>query len=97
MIDEKLVSHIADLAKLEINENEMAKYQQQLSDIMQDIEKIVKVDIPNTDIMISPTANRNVIDEDKIGYHLSREYIFRNAKEVIGDYIAVEKVIEWII
>jgi len=94
MIDESLVLHIANLAKLEIDEKEKVKYQQQLSDIMQDIEKIVSVDIPNHDIMISPTVNHDCLDEDKIGYHLSKDYIFRNAKAVLGDYIAVEKVIE---
>lgn len=39
MIEENEVKHIADLAKLEISESEMKKYQKQLTDIWNDIEK----------------------------------------------------------
>lgn len=94
MIKEEIVKHIADLAKLEIKEEEMNKYQKQLTDIMQDIEKIVNVEIPDVDIMISPCIKRNIFEEDKIGFHLSKENIFKNAKNVKGDYIAVVKVVE---
>lgn len=94
MIEEEIVKHIADLAKLEIKEEEMTKYQKQLTDIMQDIEKIVNVEIPDVDIMISPCIKRNIFNEDKIGFHLSKENIFKNAKNVKGDYIAVVKVVE---
>ena len=38
--------------------------------------------------------NKNVYEEDKIGFHLSKENIFKNAKKVVGDYIAVVKVVE---
>lgn len=96
MIDIEKVKHIANLAKLEIDEKDMEKYQKQLSDILQDVEKIVKAEIPECDIMISPSANRNLYNEDKIGYHLSREQMFKNAKEVKGDYISVVRVVEWI-
>lgn len=94
MIEENEVKHIADLAKLEISESEIKKYQKQLTDIWNDIEKIVNVEIPDVDIMISPCINKNVYEEDKIGFHLSRENIFKNAKKVVGDYIAVVKVVE---
>lgn len=94
MIEENEVKHIADLAKLEISESEMKKYQKQLTDIWNDIEKIVNVEIPDVDIMISPCALKNIYEEDKIGFHLSKENIFKNAKNVKGDYIAVVKVVE---
>lgn len=94
MIELDTVKHIADLARLNIKDEEYPKYQQQLSDIMQDIERIIEVEIPDVEIMISPTVNSNVINEDRIGYHLSKENIFRNAKNVKGDYISVVKVRE---
>ena len=94
MIKEDKVKHIADLAKLNIKDEEMAKYQIQLTDILSEIDKILKVDIKEEEIMISPSANQNVFDEDKIEQHLPKEDMFKNAKRVKGDYIIVPKVIE---
>lgn len=94
MIKEDKVKHIADLAKLNIKDEEMAKYQIQLTDILSEIDKILKVDIKEEEIMISPSTNQNVFDEDKIEQHLSKEDMFKNAKRVKGDYIIVPKVIE---
>lgn len=94
MINEEQVKHIADLAKLNVKEDEIKKYQKQLSDIMTEITKIVEVDIENDDIMISPTDNKNCYSEDVIEQHISREEAFKNAKRVRADYITVPKVIE---
>lgn len=93
MIKEDKVKHIADLAKLNIKDEEMAKYQIQLTAILSEIDKILKVDIKE-EIMISPSTNQNVFDEDKIEQHLPKEDMFKNAKRVKGDYIIVPKVIE---
>lgn len=94
MISEEQVNHIADLAKLKVEENEMKKYQQQLTDILTEIDKILNVEIQTTEIMISPSFNQNVYSEDNPGNHISKEEAFKNAKRVKGDYIIVPKVIE---
>lgn len=94
MISEEKVKHIADLAKLNVTEEEMGKYQQQLTDILTEIDKILKVDITNEEIMISPSNNRNCYSDDVIESHISKSDALKNAKRVKGDYIIVPKVIE---
>ena len=94
MITKEKVNHIADLAKLNIQDNEMEMYQKQLTDILTEIDKILKVDIPDKQIMISPTTNRNCYSEDIIETHISKSDAFKNAKRIKGDYIIVPKVIE---
>lgn len=94
MIEKEQVQHIAGLAKLKVSDNEMIKYQTQLTDILSEIKKILDVKIPNEDIMISPSFNKNRYNEDIIGFHISRELAFKNAKHVKGDYIVVPKVVE---
>lgn len=94
MISEEKVKHIADLAKLNVTSEEMSKYQQQLTDILTEIDKILKVDITNEEIMISPINNRNCYSEDVIESHISKSDALKNAKRVKGDYIIVPKVIE---
>ena len=95
MISKEKVNHIANLAKLNINDNEMEIYQKQLTDILTEIDKILKVDIKDKQIMISPTTNENCYSEDVIETHISKSEAFKNAKRVKGDYIIVPKVIEW--
>lgn len=94
MISEEKVKHIANLAKLNVTEEEMNKYQKQLTDILTEIDKILKVDIANDEIMISPSDNRNCYSEDVIESHISKSDALKNAKRVKGDYIIVPKVIE---
>lgn len=94
MINEEQVKHIAHLARLNIKEDEMEKYQQQLSDIMEEINKIIEVKIENDEIMISPTENKNCYSDDIIEQHISKEDAFLNAKRTRQDYITVPTVIE---
>lgn len=93
MIEKEKVEHIADLAKLYIKENEYSKYQQQCSDILSEIEKIVEVEMLNDDIMISPITETNKFSDDVIENHISRADAFKNSKRVKGDYITVPKVV----
>ncbi|MEG2322084.1 MAG: Asp-tRNA(Asn)/Glu-tRNA(Gln) amidotransferase subunit GatC [Bacilli bacterium] len=92
-ITKEQVEHIATLAKLNIEESAVLKYQEQLGDILNEIEKIMAVNI-DEDIMISPSSNRNNYSSDIIGTHISRKDAFKNAKRVMGDYIVVPKVVE---
>lgn len=93
MIEKEKIEHIADLAKLYIEENEYPKYQQQCTDILSEIEKIVEVETSTDEIMISPITEINKFSEDVIENHISKNDAFKNSKRVKGDYITVPKVV----
>lgn len=93
MISEEQVKHIASLAKLNIKDEEMEKYQKQLSDILTEIDKIVEVKI-DEEIMISPSDNKNNYSEDIVEEHILKEEAFKNAKRVKSNYIAIPKALE---
>lgn len=93
MIEKEKIEHIADLAKLYIKEEEYLKYQQQCTDILSEIEKIVNVETSTDEIMISPCTEINKLKEDVIENHISKEEAFKNSKRVKGDYITVPKVV----
>ena len=97
MKDNKLtkeqVLHVANLAKLEIDESEIEKYQHQLNNILNEIDKINKVDIRADEMLISPTTNKNVFREDKVGTMLKVEEVLKNANNTNGDFIEVIGVI----
>lgn len=93
MINIDKVKHIANLAKLNIKDEEMSKYQKQLTDILTEIDKIVEVDI-DEDIMISPSDNKNNYSKDEAELHIDRNLAFKNAKNVKSNYITVPKALE---
>lgn len=93
MIEKEKIEHIADLARLYIKEEEYPKYQQQCTDILSEIEKIVSVEVSTDEIMISPVTEINKFTDDIVEEHISKTDAFKNSKRVKGDYITVPKVV----
>jgi aspartyl-tRNA(Asn)/glutamyl-tRNA(Gln) amidotransferase subunit C len=94
-LDKKTVLHVANLAKLSIDDKEIEKYSVQLTSILTEIDKINKVDIDcNKDILIAPTTNTNCFSEDIVKDMLNKDEVFKNANKANEEYIIVPKVIE---
>lgn len=92
-LSDKEVLHVANLARLNVKENEIERYSNQLSSILTEIEKITSVEIKSDKILISPTENKNIYREDTKVHMLTKEEIFKNVKNVSDDYVVVPKVI----
>lgn len=94
MLTKEEVDHVADLARLHVDAKEYELYEKQLFDILNEIEKIEKVDIKGeTEIMISPSTNINCYSKDQVGPMLTHDDIFKNVKHSNGDYIVVPRVV----
>lgn len=87
------VMHVANLAKLNISDEEITRYGEQLRDILTEIDKINEVKLETDSILIAPTKNKNTYKEDVVGTMISKEEIFKNAKNEDGEYIVVPRVI----
>ena len=88
------VQHIANLARLTCNEQEMESYQHQLSRILDYIEKLNQLDTEG----VPPTSHvipiRNVMKPDEKRDLFQREDITANAPSTEQGYFEVPKVIE---
>lgn len=94
MLTKEEVEHVADLARLHVDEAEYPLYEKQLYDILSEVKKIEDVDVDGEEeIMISPSNNVNCYSNDQIGPMLSKEEVFKNVKHSNGDYITVPKVV----
>ncbi|MBR1376997.1 MAG: Asp-tRNA(Asn)/Glu-tRNA(Gln) amidotransferase subunit GatC [Bacilli bacterium] len=94
MLSKEEIDHVAELARLHVDDSEYELYGKQLYDILSEIEKIESVDVEGeTKIMISPCTNINEYSNDSIGPMLSKEDILKNVKHSNGDYIVVPTVI----
>lgn len=92
-LSKKQVMHVANLARLSVNEEEIDKYSVQLASILTEIDKILSVDIKNKELLIAPTKNTNCYSSDTVGSMLNRDEIFKNANNASDGYIVVPRVI----
>lgn len=88
------IAHIAELARLDLTDQEMALYQEQLSAILEYAERLESL---NTDA-IPPTATvlpvRNVMRKDEPCPSMAREDILANAPETEDGCFRVQAVLE---
>jgi aspartyl-tRNA(Asn)/glutamyl-tRNA(Gln) amidotransferase subunit C len=88
------VEHIADLAKLELSEGEIATYQAQLSAILEHFEKLQELETEE----IPPTATvlplRSVTRPDEVEPPLARGKALENAPEAEDGCFRVPAALE---
>ena len=87
------VLHVADLARIELSEKEIEKYQVELKQLLDDVEKINDVKGYDDDILIAPWSGETVLREDKEGEMLNPKRVVENAPKHSGNYIEVPVVI----
>ncbi len=93
-LTEKQVKHVANLAKLNVLEEEISHYQEHLSGVLDEIEMITKLEInDDTSIMISPSYNVNEYREFEQSNNIKKEEALKNAPFKDENYIKVVKVI----
>ena len=87
------VRAIADLARLELSDDEIEMYQKQLSDILGYFQKLNELDTSH----ISPTSSvlplKNVMREDTAGEALPVDEVVANAPDSDGEQFRVSAVL----
>ena len=88
------VLHIALLARLGLNEAEVDRLSQQLSDILDNFEILQQVDTGD----IPPTAQsidlQNVVSDDEVAPSLPPDQVLSNAPQKEDDFFRVRPVLE---
>ena len=88
------VAHIANLARLHLDQDEIATFQGQLDKILAYVEKLNELDVNG----IEPTAHASpvfdVMRDDVARPGFGIEKALRNAPRRVGDQFGVPKVIE---
>jgi aspartyl-tRNA(Asn)/glutamyl-tRNA(Gln) amidotransferase subunit C len=90
------IEHIAELARLELSEEELEKYGSQLSVILNYIEMLREVETAEIDPTSQVTGLKNVFREDSVKDwdEKERDSALNDAPATEGRYIKVRKVFE---
>lgn len=87
------VLHVAKLARIKISTEEMEKYQIELKELLDDVDKIKEVEIHEEEKLIAPWNQAAVLREDVSGEMLDPKTVLKNAPKHSGNYIEVPIVI----
>ena len=88
------VRAIADLARLELSDADVAVYQRQLSDILDYFQKLQELDTSHIDPTSSVLPLTNVMRADEAGPPLPLEDVVANAPDSDGEQFRVRAVLD---
>ncbi len=92
MIGTEEVKHVAKLARLELTEEEVNKYSQQLGSILEYVEQMNEIDTTGIEPMPHAIPVYNVMREDVVKYEQTKEEMMANAPFEEDGFFRVPKI-----
>lgn len=85
------IKHIAKLARLKIEDNQLEKFEKEMQNIVEMVEKLPDVD----DALVLDTTNPLKLREDKaVTNKFTRDELMKNAPKVQAGCLVVPKTVE---
>lgn len=90
------IQHIAKLARLNLSEEELEKYGNQLSDVLSYIDQLKEVDVTDTEPTAQVTGLENVLREDVIEdwNEQEKQAAINEAPEIEDNQYKVKRVLD---
>ena len=92
-VSKEEILHIANLASLKIEDNEVEKYLENLQEILDFAEVVNKADVENLDITIGANEDKNVFRKDEVKIFEDNESLLQNAESKEQHMFKIPKVI----
>lgn len=92
-VDNQLVDKVAELAKLEFDAQAKQKMISDMDKILSFVGKIEELDTEGVEPLIYMTQETNMLRNDEVGQHNTKEEALKNAPEKDSDYFKVPKVL----
>lgn len=94
IVNDALVEKLANLARLELKEEEKAVMKDELEKMIGFIEKLNELDTSDTAPLLHVSNNQDIFREDKVEGQITSDEVFRNAPLHGNGFFKVPKVIK---
>lgn len=94
MIDDRVVAHVARLSRLNLSDDERARFRKQLGSILDYVRQLEALDLTDVPATAHVLPVANVMREDVPGECLPRDEALANAPEAEDGFFVVPPVIE---
>ncbi len=85
-VDEKLIKHVADVARLELTEHEVKTFLPQMKEILKAFSELDEINVENTPPSFQPVPIKNVTRKDEPGDCLTQEEALANTEHKKDGY-----------
>ena len=92
-VEKQTVKHIADLARIEMSEDEIEEFAPQLSSIFDYVEQVNELKLDGVEPMYNVHGSKDLEDEDLSRVFAHRDKIIANFPAAEGRFIKIRKVI----
>ena len=93
MISKEVVEKVAKLSRLNLDEEEIALYADQLSQILDTMEGLQQIDTEGVAPLAHVLPIENVLREDEVGECFTQEKVLANAPEQADGMFQVPKIV----
>lgn len=93
-ITKDLVSYVAALSRIELEDSEIDEMQKQMNDIVNYMDTLNQLDTEGTEPLSHVFAITNVMRDDEVKPSYDREDILKNAPERTDETFVVPKTVE---
>ena len=92
-IDKKLIEHVAEVARLELSEQEIKEFLPQLKEILDAFSEIQKIDTGKTKASFHPIELKNVWRDDNPKLSFDNEVALKNTQHKKDGYFKGPKIL----
>lgn len=92
-ITDEIIDHLSNLAKLSFEGDKKEEIKQNLSNMLNYMDEISKIDTENVEPLIFITDEINVLREDVPSQTITHEEVLKNAPKKDTDYFRIPKMI----
>lgn len=86
------IKHIAKLSRLKVDDNDVAKFEKEMQNIIRMVENLP--DLPDTDGALIDPEHPMKLREDVVNHDYRRDEILQNAPKIQAGCVVVPKVVE---
>jgi aspartyl-tRNA(Asn)/glutamyl-tRNA(Gln) amidotransferase subunit C len=92
-ISPEQVAKVATLARLDLSQETIEQYSQQIGDILGYMDKLSELDTAAVEPMYTPVDHVSVMRDDVVKKDTPREDILKNAPETDGSFFIVPRIV----
>ena len=89
LLTKEEVMHVANLARINITEDEIDVYRKDLKELINEIDKIKNVEVTTNDILITPVSHETRVRNDEDIRNVSFDKIKENVPKTVGNFVEV--------
>lgn len=83
------VLHVAHLARIKVEDEEIEKYQVDLKKLLDDVEKIKDIEVESNELLVTPVDHESILRSDNDTRSLEFNELKKNVPASTGNFVEV--------